>query len=228
MEEVTDFTILGSKITADCGWNHEIKGCLLLGRKTITNLESILKSRDIALPTNVHTVKGMAFPVVMYWCEIWTIKKTESKISDAFKLWYWRRVLRVPWYTRTPNQSILKEINPGYSLEGLMLNLKLQYLGHLIWSANCGKDSHTGKFSSVQYLSCVRLCNPMHASFPCPSPTTGGCSNSCPLSWWCPPTIHPLLYPSPSPSVFPSIRVFSNESERFKPKGEGGSRGWGG
>ena len=120
MEEVTDFNFGGSKITADCGWSHEIKGCLLLGKKAITNLDSILKSRDITLPTKVHTVKDMVFPVVMYGCENWTIKKAEQHTIDAFKLWYWRRVLRVPWYTRTENQSILKEIKPGYSLEGLM------------------------------------------------------------------------------------------------------------
>ena len=125
METVKDFIFLGSKITADDDYSHEIKRCLLLGRKAMTNLESILKSRDITLPTKAHTVKAMVFPVVMYGCESWTIKEAEHRRMDAFKLWCWRRFLRVPWTARRSNQSILKEINPEYSLEGLMLKLKL-------------------------------------------------------------------------------------------------------
>ena len=126
METVTDFIFLGSKITADGGCSHEIKRHLLLGRKVMTNLDSILKSRDITLSTKVHLVKAMVFPIVMYGCESWTIKKAEHRRTDAFELRCWRRLLRVPWTARRPNQSILKEINPEYSLEGLMLNLKLQ------------------------------------------------------------------------------------------------------
>ena len=121
----------GSKMTADGDCSHEIKRCLLLGRKAMTNLDSILKSRDITLPTKVCLVKAMVFPVVMYGCESWTIKKAQCWRIDAFELWCWRRLLRVPWTARRSNQSILKEINPGYSLEGLMLKLKLQYFGHL-------------------------------------------------------------------------------------------------
>ena len=132
METVIDFIFLGSKTTADGDCSHEIKRCLLLGRKAMTNLESILKSRDITLPTKAHTVKAMVFPVVMYGCESWTIKEAEHRRMDAFKLWCWRRFLRVPWTARRSNQSILKEINPEYSLEGLMLKLKLQYFGHLM------------------------------------------------------------------------------------------------
>ena len=121
-----------SKITADGDCSHEIKRYLLLGRKTITNLDSILKSRDITLPTKVHLVKAMVFPVVMYGCESWNIKKAEHLRIDAFEMWCWRRLLRVPWIPRRSNQSILKEISPEYSLEGLMLKLKLQYFGHLM------------------------------------------------------------------------------------------------
>ena len=123
----------GSNITADGDWSHEIKRCLLLGRKVMTNLDSILKSRDITLPTKVHLVKAMVFPVVMYQCESWTIKKAECWRLGAFELWCWRRLLRVLWTARRSNQSILKEISPEYSLEGLMLKLKLQYLGYLMW-----------------------------------------------------------------------------------------------
>ena len=129
---VSDFTFGGSKITVDGDCSHEIKRHLLLGRKVMTNLYSILKSRDIILPTKVHLVKAMVFPVVMYGCEIWTVKKAERRKIDAFELWCWRRLLRVPWTTRRSNQSILKEISPGCSLEGLMLKLKLQYFGHLM------------------------------------------------------------------------------------------------
>ena len=126
METVTDFILLGSKITADADFSHEIKRCLLLGRKVMTNLDSILKSRGITLPTKVHIVKAMVFPVVMYGCESWTIKKAECQRIDGFELWYWKRLLRVPWTARRSNQSILKEFNPEYSLEGLILELKLQ------------------------------------------------------------------------------------------------------
>ena len=132
MEKVTDFIFWGSKITADGDCSHEIKRHLLLGRKAMTNLDRILKSRDTALPTKVPIVKAMVFPVVMYACESWTIKKAERRRIDAFKLWCWRRVLKVPWTARRSNQSILKEISPEYSLEGLMLKLKLQYFGHLM------------------------------------------------------------------------------------------------
>ena len=131
-ETVSDFIFLGSKITVEDDCSHEIKRCLLLGRKAITNLDSILKSRDITLPTKVHLVKAMVFPVVMYGCESWTIKKAECQRIDAFELWCWRRLLRVPWTARRSNQSILKEISPRCSLEGLMLKLKLQYFGHLM------------------------------------------------------------------------------------------------
>ena len=136
METVTDFTFLGSKITADGDCSHEIKRCLLLGWKTMTNLDSILKSRDITLPTKVHTVKAMVFPEVMYGCDSWTIKKAKHWKIDAFELWCWRRLLRDPWTARRSNQSILKEINPEYSLEGLMLKLKLQSFGHLMKRAD--------------------------------------------------------------------------------------------
>ena len=122
----------GSKITADCDCSHEIKRRLLLGRKTMTNLDSILKSRDITLPTKVHLVKAAVFPVVMYGCESWTVKKDERQKIDAFELWCWRRLLRVPWTVRRSSQSILKEISPVCSLEGLMLKLKLHYFGHLM------------------------------------------------------------------------------------------------
>ena len=122
----------GSKITADGDCSHEIKRCLLLGRKVMTNLYNVLKSRDIALPTKVHVAKAMVFPVVMYGWESWTIKKPECQRIDAFELWCWRRLLRVPWTVRRSNQSILKKISPGISLEGMMLKLKLQYFGHLM------------------------------------------------------------------------------------------------
>ena len=132
METVTDFISLGSKITADGDYSHEIKRCLLLGRNSITNLDSILKGRDITLPTKVHLVKATVFPVAMYGCESWTIKKSEHRRIDTFELWCWRRLVRVSWTARRSNQSILKEISPEYSLEGLMLKLKLQYFGHLM------------------------------------------------------------------------------------------------
>ena len=129
---MSDFIVGGSKITADGDCSHEIQRHLLLGRKVMTNLESILKSRDITLPTKVRLVKAMVFPVVMYGCESWTVKKAERQRIGAFELWCWRRLLRVPWTARRSNQSILKETSPGCSLEGLMLRLKLQYFGHLM------------------------------------------------------------------------------------------------
>ena len=132
MEAVSDFIFLGSKITADGDCSHEIKRCLLLGRKVMANLDSILKSRDITLPTEVCLVKAMVFPVVMYGCESWTVKKAECQKIDALELWYWRRLLRVPWTARRSNQSILKEISPGCSLVGLMLKLNHQYFSHLM------------------------------------------------------------------------------------------------
>ena len=131
-ETVVDFIFLGSKITADGDCSHEMNRRLLLGREAMTNLDSILKSRDITLQTKVRLVKAMVLPVVMNGCEIWTIKKAEHLTIDAFELWCWRRLLRVPWTTRRSNQSILNEISPKYSLEGLMLKLKLQYFGHLM------------------------------------------------------------------------------------------------
>ena len=132
METVSDFIFLGSKITADGDCSHEIKRLLLLGRKVMTNLDSILIGRDITLPTKVHLVKAIVFPVVMYGCESWTVKKAERQRIHAFELWCWRRLLRVPWTARRSNQSILKEISPRCSLEGLMLKLKLQYFVHLV------------------------------------------------------------------------------------------------
>ena len=132
METVADFTFLGSKITVDGDCSHEIKRCLLLGRKVMTNLDSILKSRDITLPTKVRLVKAMVFPAAMYGCESWAIKKAKHQRIEAFELWCQRRLLRVPWTARRSNHSILKEVSPEYSLEGLMLKLKLQYFGHLM------------------------------------------------------------------------------------------------
>ena len=139
VETVTDFIFLGSKIIMDGDCSHEIKRCLLLGRKAMTNLDSTLKSRDITLLTKGHIVQAMVFPVVMYRCESWPIKKAEHQKTDALELWCWRQLLRVPWTVRRSNQSILKEINPEYSLEGLML--KLQYFGHLMRRANSLKKS---------------------------------------------------------------------------------------
>ena len=136
MKTVTDFILLGSKITADGDCSHEIKRHLLLRRKAMINLDSILKSRDITLPTKAHLVKAMVFPVVMCGCESWTIKRAEHRRTDTFELWCWRGLLRVPWIARRSNQSVLKEISPEYSLEGLMLKLKLQYFGHLMQRTN--------------------------------------------------------------------------------------------
>ena len=132
VETVSDFIFLSSKITADGDCSYEVKRCLLLGRKFMTNLVSIFKSRDVTLPTKVRVVKAMVLPVVMYGCESWTVKKAEHRRIDAFELWCWRRLLRVSWTARRANQSILKEISPGISLEGMMLKLKLQYFGHLM------------------------------------------------------------------------------------------------
>ena len=141
MKTVTDFIFLGSKTTADSDCSHEIKRYLLLGRKSMTNLDSVLKNRDIILPTKVCIVKAMVFPVVMYGCENCTIKKAEHRRIDAFKLWCWKRLLRVSWKARRSNQSILEEINPEYSLEGPMLKLKLQYFGHLMQRADTLKQT---------------------------------------------------------------------------------------
>ena len=132
VETVSDFILGGSRITADGDCSHEIKRCLLLGTKVMTNLDNIFKSRDITLSTKVHLVKAMVFPVVMYGSESWTVKKAEHQRIDAFELWCWRRLLRVPWTARRSNKSILKEISPGISLEGMMPKLKLQYFGHLM------------------------------------------------------------------------------------------------
>ena len=145
METVTDFLFLGSSITADGGCSHEVKRPLLLGRKAVTNIDSILKSRDMTLPAKVHLVKAVVFSVVMYGCESWTIKKAECQRIDACELWCWRRLLRVAWTARRSNQSILKEINPEYSLEGLML--KFQYFGHLMRKSQLiRKDLNSGKY----------------------------------------------------------------------------------
>ena len=141
VETVADFIFVGSNITADGDCSHEIKRCLLLGGKVMTKLDSIFKSRDITLPTKVCLVKAMVFPVVMYGCESWTIKKAEHRSIDAFELWCWRRLLRVPWTARRSNHSILKEISPEWSLEGLLLKLQLQYFGHLIRRADSFKKT---------------------------------------------------------------------------------------
>ena len=145
VETVSGFILGDSKITADGICSHEIKRCLLLGRKVMTDLDSILKSRDITLPTKVHLVKAMVFLVVMYGCESWTMKKAERWRIDAFELWCWRRLLRVPWTARISNQSILKEISPGISFEGLILKLTLQYIGHLMRSVDSFEKTDTWK-----------------------------------------------------------------------------------
>ena len=158
MERVPDFIFLGFKITADGDCSHEIKRRLLFGRKVMTNLESILKSRDTTLPTKVCLVKAIAFPVVMYGCESWTIKKAECRRIDAFELWCWRRLLRVPWTARRSNQSILKEISPEYSLEGLMLKLKLQYFGHVMRRADSFEKTLTlGKIEARRRRGTQRM-----------------------------------------------------------------------
>ena len=145
VETVSDFIFFGSNITADGDCSHEIKRHLLLGRKVMTNLDSIFKSRDITLPTKVRLVKAVVFPVVMYGCESWTVKKAECWRIDAFELWYWRRLLRVPWTATRSNQSILKEISPGISLEGVMLKLKLQYFGHLMRRVDSLEKTDAGR-----------------------------------------------------------------------------------
>ena len=142
---MSDFIFWGSKITADGDCSHEIKRRLLLGREVLTNLDSILKSRDITLPTKFRLVKAMVFPVVMYGCESWTVKKAERRRIDAFEPWCWRRLLRVPWTARRSNQSILKEISPGISLEGMMLRLKLQYFGHLMRRVDSLEKTDAGR-----------------------------------------------------------------------------------
>ena len=172
VETVADFILGGSKITADGDCSHEIKRRLLLGRKVMTNLDSIFKSRDSTLSTNVRLVKAMVFPVVTYGCESWTIKKADCQRTDAFELWCWRRLLRIPWTARKSNQAILKEISSGCSLEGLMLKLKLQYFGHLMQRADSFEKTlmlgtiegrrrsgsrRRRRFSSVQLLSRLRL-----------------------------------------------------------------------
>ena len=158
VEAVTDFRFLGSKTTADDEWSHEIKRQLLLGRKAVTNLDSVLKGRDIILPTKVRIVKAMVFPVVTYGCESWTVRKAEHQRIDSFKLWCWRRLLRVPWTARRSNQSILKEINPEYSLEGLMLKLKLQYFDHLIQTADSlEKSLMLGRIEDRRRRGCQKM-----------------------------------------------------------------------
>ena len=147
----------GLTITADCDCSHEVKRCLLLGRKVLTNLESIFKSGDIALPTKVHLVKAVVFPVVMYGCESWTVKKAEAQRIDAFELWCWRRLLSVPWTARRSNQSILKEISPGCSLEGMMLKLKLQYFGHLMRSVDSLEKTDAGRIGGRRRRGRLRM-----------------------------------------------------------------------
>ena len=156
-EKVTDFIFLGSKITADGNHSHEIKRRLLLGRKAMTNLDSIFKSRDITWPTKVHLVKAMVFPVVMYGHGSWTVKKAECRSTDVFELWCWRRLSKVPWTARRSNHSILKEISPEYSLEGLMLELILQYFGHLMWRTDSfEKTVMLGKIEGRRRRRCQR------------------------------------------------------------------------
>ena len=158
VEAVTGFLFLISKITADSDCSHEIRRRLLLGRKAMANLDSMLKSRDITLPTKVHIVKAMVFPVVMYGCESWMVKKAECQRIDAFELWCWRRLLRVPWTARRSNQSILREINPEYSLKGLMLKLKFQYFGHLILTADTlEKSLMLGMIEGRRRRGCQRM-----------------------------------------------------------------------
>ena len=155
---MTNFLFLGSKITVDGDCSHEIRRRLLLGRKAMTNLDSVLKSRDITLPINIHIIKAMVFPMVTCGCESWTVKKAQRQRIDAFKLWCWRRLLKVPWTTRISNQSILREINPEYSLEGLMLELKLQHFGHLMQTDDSLKKSlMLGKVEGRSRRGCQRM-----------------------------------------------------------------------
>ena len=158
VETVSDLILGGSKITADGDCSHEIKRCLLLGRKVMTNLNSILKSRDITLPTKVRLVKAVVFPVVIYRCESWTVKKAERRRIDAFELWCWRRLLRAPWTARRFNQSILKQVSPRFSLEGLMLKLELQYFGHLMWRVDSlGKTLMLGGIGGRRIRGWLRM-----------------------------------------------------------------------
>ena len=158
LEEVTDFFLLGSKVTAGGDCSHEIRGHMPLGRKSVTNLDSILKSRDITLPTKVPVVKAMVYPVVMYGCESWTIKKAVCQRIDAFELWCWSRLLRVPWTARRSNPSIIREINPEKSLEGLILKLKLRYFGHLMQTADSlEKSLILGKIEGRRRRGCQRM-----------------------------------------------------------------------
>ena len=158
VETVADFIFLGSKITVDGDCSHEIKRHLLLGRKAVTNLDSVFKRRDVNLPTKIHLVKAMVFPVVVYGCESWTIKKAEHPRIDAFELWCWKRLLTVPWTARRSNQSILKEISPGCSLEGLMLKLKFQYFGHLMRRTDSfEKTLMLGKIGGGRRRGCQRM-----------------------------------------------------------------------
>ena len=180
-ETVADFIFLGSKITADGDCSHEIKRYLLLRRKAMINLDSVLKSRDITLPTKVHIVKAMVFPAVMYGCQSWTIKKAKCRRTDASELWCWRRLLRVPWSTRRTNQFFLKEISPECSLEGLMLKLKLQYFGHLMLRAWNAPALSSVQFSRSVVSDSLRPHELQHARPPCPS-TPGVHSNLYPLS----------------------------------------------
>ena len=183
METVTDYIFLSSKITADGDCSHEIKRHLLLGSKAMNNLDSMLKSRDVTLPTKVRLVKAMAFPVVMYGCESWTIKKAEHRRIDAFKLWCSRRLLRVPWTARRSNQSILKEINPEYSLEGLILKLKLQYFGHLMWKTHLlEKTLMLGKIEGRRRGQQRMRCCLIETSMASPTRWTWVWASS--RSWW--------------------------------------------
>ena len=203
VETVSDFIFLGPKITADGDFSHEIKRCLLLGRKVMTNLDSILKSRDIILPTKVRLLKAMAFPVVMYGCESWTIREAEHQRIDAFEMWCWRRPLRVPWTARS-NQSILKEISPGCSLEGLMLKPKLQYFGHLIWTADSFEMTMIWERLKVGCEGDDRGWDGWMAST-----TPRVYSNSCPSSRWCHPTISSSVVPfSSCRQSFPASKSF--------------------
>ena len=178
METVGDFIFLGSKITADGNCSHEIKRCLLLGRKAMTNLDSILKSRNITLPTKIHLVKSTVFLVVMYECESWTIKKPQHWRIDAFELWCWRTLLRVPWTERRSNQSILKEISPEHSLEGLMLKLKLQYFGHLMQRADSFEKTMILGKTEGRRRSIKRAANSQEGSHMSPWNTTSPLSQS--------------------------------------------------
>ena len=198
----------------DC--SHEIKRHLLLQRKVMTNLDSILKSRDITLLTKVHIVKTIVFPVVMYGCESWTIKKAESQRIDAFELRCWRRLLRVPWIARRSNQPILKEINPEYSLEGLMLKLKLQYFGHLTWRSGPLEKQLKANISHGPH-------GLQHTSLPCPSLSPWVCSNSSPLNQWCHPTISSSVIPLSSSSQsfpasvsFPMSQLFESDAQSIR------------